>query len=129
MKIAFTGSFDPPHKGHKFVVDTCKDLGFDVVVFIASNPNKQYFYSLEERLSKSEELFNCQVLISTSEFVAEDIISNGISFVARGLRDTKDYIYEEEITDFNYLNFGIKTIYIPSYECIKKISSSAIKEK
>lgn len=129
MKIAFTGSFDPPHLGHKFVVDTCKDLGLEVFVFIASNPDKSYKYSVKERVDLSSKMFLCPVVESQSPFVAQDIISNGIDIIVRGLRDTKDFEYEQEITDFNYKNFGIKTVYIPCDESLRDMSSTNEKRK
>lgn len=129
MKIAFTGSFDPPHLGHKHVVDTCTKMGFEVIVFIASNPDKVNAYSDAERLAMCRDFFGCEVVISKSELVAQDIIAYGVGLIVRGLRNEEDFAYEQVITDFNHCKFNLPTIYVPAPINLRGISSTKIKSQ
>ena len=53
--------------------------------------------------------------------------SHNINYLIRGLRNTTDYMYEENIAKFNYeLNPDLKTIYFRGTNDV--ISSSMIRE-
>ena len=48
-KCIFAGTFDPPTLGHKSLIDECLKLFDEVVVAIMVNPQKQPYFTLEQR--------------------------------------------------------------------------------
>lgn len=126
-KVAFTGSFYPPHEGHKHVVDQAKLLGLDVVIFVANNPDKKYSKTMAERLVEVQNYFGCTVVGCELDNIGEKIKQFGCQAIVRGIRDQRDYVYEEVITKFNLTRNGLPTIYIPSPDHLKGVSSTAIR--
>jgi pantetheine-phosphate adenylyltransferase len=69
---------------------------------------------------------NCIVLMYDG-LIADFCKKNNIQYLIRGLRNTSDYLYEENIAKFNYeLNPNLKTVYFRSIN--ETISSSMVKE-
>ena len=51
VKAVFAGSFDPPTYGHLDVIKRASSLFDEIDVVISVNPEKNYMFSQEERLS------------------------------------------------------------------------------
>ena len=49
-KCVFAGTFDPPTLGHKSLIEECLKLFDEVVVALLINPNKQPYFTTEQRL-------------------------------------------------------------------------------
>ena len=59
MTIAvYPGTFDPLTRGHQDIVRRASDLFEKIIVGIAESPNKNPFFTLEERVSIAEEVFD-----------------------------------------------------------------------
>lgn len=128
VKVAFTGSFYPPHEGHRHVVDQARILGLTVVVFVANNPDKHYNLTMPERVAQAIEYFGTMNVVGVdAENIGAAIREYGCQAIVRGIRDQRDYVYEEVITKFNLTRNGLPTIYIPSPDHLKGVSSSAIR--
>lgn len=128
VKVAFTGSFYPPHEGHRHVVDQARILGLTVVIIVANNPDKHYKLTMPERVEQAIEYFGTTNVVGVdAENIGAAIRENGCSAIVRGIRDQRDYTYEEVITKFNLTRNGLPTIYIPSPDHLKGVSSSAIR--
>ena len=125
--VAFTGSFYPPHEGHRHVVEQAKALGLEVIVFVANNPDKNYKQTMAERLIIVRDFFNTVVVGCELDNIGEKIKEFGCQAIVRGIRDQRDYVYEEVITKFNLTRNGLPTIYIPAPDDLKGISSTAIR--
>lgn len=66
--------------------------------------------------------------ITSSDALTADVCDKfGAEYLVRGLRNTSDYLYEEEIARFNQeINPGLKTIYFRAVD--EAISSTMVKE-
>jgi pantetheine-phosphate adenylyltransferase len=132
-KIAvYAGSFDPFTNGHLSIVKSAAEV-FDVVyVVIAQNYNKKRFVSAAEmsraieKCLAREGLTNCKVDVCFG-LVADFCKDVGAKHLVRGLRNTSDYMYEENIAKINAeINPDLKTIYFRATN--DTISSSMVRE-
>ncbi len=127
-KTALAGSYDPITKGHLDVLDKALEEYDEAVILLACNPDKQYLFSLEERLEFArvavEDYLNVTVDVCDG-FVYEYCKSKGIEKVYRGYRNKEDLKYEEDMAKFN-AEHGLRTQLV---EGIREISSSLIREK
>lgn len=127
VRVAFTGSFYPPHEGHRHVVDQAKALGLEVIVFVANNPDKLYKKTMDERIEEAHAFFGTPVVGCELDNIGSLIHEYGCKAIVRGIRDQRDYVYEEVITKFNLTRNGLPTIYIPAPDNLKGVSSTAIR--
>lgn len=127
-KTALAGSYDPITKGHLDVLDKALDEFDEAVILLARNPDKQYVFSLEERLKFArlavKDYLNVTVDVCDG-YVYEYCKNNGIEKVYRGYRNQEDLQYEEDMAKFNE-EYGLHTQLV---EGIREISSSLIREK
>lgn len=128
----YAGSFDPFTNGHLNIVREASKVFDRVFVCLAVNSEKKRTFSecvMASAISaclKRENLDNCMV-ISNDGLIADFCKSKNIQYLVRGLRNTTDYLYEENIAKFNYeLNPELRTIYFRAETGI--ISSSMIRE-
>ena len=133
IKMAmYAGSFDPFTNGHLSIVKTASGL-FDLVfICIANNANKSRYTDIRvmkraiEKTLEQEGLTNCHVIICDT-LIAKYCKDNNIEYLIRGLRNTSDYLYEENIAKINQeINPNLKTIYLRGDNDV--ISSSMIRE-
>lgn len=129
-KVAFTGSFDPPHVGHIYIVDQARRLGHDVLVIVANNDKKTYQSSLGDRLQMARVAFKnaYDVIASDSDNIGDDIKENRCVAIIRGIRDSNDFDYEQTIADWNRENNNLETFYIPCPPQFRNVSSTNIKK-
>lgn len=131
-KALYAGSFDPFTNGHLSIVKEASELFDEVIVCIASNSQKQRFTSAEkmknamQKCFEKEGLDNCKVVIY-DKLIADYCNENNIKYLVRGLRNTSDYLYEENIAKINNeINPTLKTVYFRAQN--DTISSSMVKE-
>lgn len=130
-KCVFSGTFDPPTRGHKNIIETCLKIFDEVVVAVMVNPDKTPLFTVEERVSLLEKLFKAEprVRVRTFEGAAVDLLEEeNTVFYVRGVRNTVDFEYENA----NYfaskkLKSDIVTVYIPAEQENLHISSSLVK--
>lgn len=130
----YAGSFNPFTNGHLSVVkDACK-LFDKVYICIASNSEKSD--PIKDNMAKAitevivdEKLNNCEVFVLYDSMVADFCAEVGASYLIRALRNTSDYLYEENIAKVNYeVNPNLTTIYLRSKPEVEAISSSMVRE-
>lgn len=127
-KVAFTGSFDPPHVGHIYVIEEAKRLGFEVIVVVANNASKTYNSSLEDRLELARIAFSrCVVYSSDSDNIGTLIKNKGCDAIIRGLRDENDFKYEQQVADWNRENNNLETIFVACPPMLRNVSSTKIR--
>lgn len=131
-KALYAGSFDPFTNGHLSIVQTAASVFDEVIICIANNSEKQRFIDIFstktaiEKTLKNYGLTNCRVLIS-NKLVADVCFDNQVDFLVRGVRNTTDYLYEENIAKINQeINPKLKTVYFRGDNDV--ISSSMIRE-
>ena len=134
QKIAvYAGSFDPFTNGHLSIVQSASDLFDHVYVVIAQNANKQRKISPEQmkdaisQVFKRERLLNCTAVLLPDTLVADYCKTLDAQYLVRGIRNTSDYLYEENIAKINReINPELKTIYFRADNEV--ISSSMVRE-
>ena len=131
-KALYAGSFDPFTNGHLSIVRKAAELFDEVIIGIANNSNKNRYtdiYNMKNALRNKIEdlsLYNVNVVI-IDNLIADYCNKHDIKYLIRGLRNTSDYLYEENIAKINKeINFDLETIYFRADNDV--ISSSMVRE-
>lgn len=131
-KCVFAGTFDPVTKGHEEVIAKCSAMFDEVIVAICVNVNKTAMFPIEKRLEFLEK--TCRkygnVKVVYHEGLLVDLLKKeGAVYNVRGLRNGKDYEYENEMNFVNSeLMPEIVTVYIPCGNMNVQVSSSIVRE-
>ena len=138
MKIAiYPGTFDPITLGHIDIIRKSLKIFDKVIIATTDNSEKEYFFSLEERLdvikkSLFKDLkFNSKKInvISFNSLTIELCKKYKASVIIRGLRAVSDFEYEYQLAGMNKkLNKDIETIFLMSEIENQIISSKFVKE-
>ncbi len=128
----YAGSFDPPTRGHEWMIERGAALFGRIIVAVARNPEKPYTYPLDQRvgwLSESVKRFrNAEVATIENEFLAHYAARVGASYVIRGIRDEDDYRYERAMRYVNSdLNGQLTTVFLMPPRELCEVSSSFVK--
>jgi pantetheine-phosphate adenylyltransferase len=128
----FPGSFDPITIGHVSTIERSIGLFGKIIIAIGQNSQKEYLFSLEQRLTWLKEIFagNNRIEIESYEGLTIDFCrQKNAGFILRGLRNSTDFEYERTIASLNKsINAEIETICIISLPEYSHISSTIVKE-
>ena len=129
----FTGSFDPMTNGHLDIIARASKLFDTLFVGIFYNKEKNGFFSIEERRQMLEEALkpfpNVKVITARDSLVVDIAKRLEVSYLVRGLRDSKDLEYEADLAFYNhYLATDIESLFLLSSPNLVHISSSRIRE-
>jgi len=133
----YPGTFDPVTYGHIDVIKKSLKVVDKVVVATTDNVNKEYFFSVEERISiiknslfKDLKLNKKKILVVPFESLTIDLCKRyKASIIIRGLRAVSDFEYEFQLAGMNKkLNSEIETIFLMSNIENQIISSKFVKE-
>lgn len=129
-RALYTGSFDPFTNGHFSIVEKSAELFDEVIIGIAYNSNKKRYtniYAMIDAIRNQLEHFDNVVVVIIDGLIADYCEQWNIDYLVRGLRNTSDYLYEENIAKINNeINPNLKTIYFRADNDV--ISSSMIRE-
>ena len=134
-KALYAGSFNPFTNGHLEMVREASNIFDEVYVCIAVNAEKALSYSDNELENKidaiSKSIAEANIpnvkVIFYSGMIANLCKELNVRYLVRGLRNTSDYLYEENIAKINCeLNPELMTVYLRSNNEV--ISSSLIRE-
>lgn len=129
-KALYAGSFDPFTNGHLYIAEKAAELFDELVIGIAENSNKKRSTDIYEMKDAIRGHFKCYDNVSVviiDSLVADYCMKKGICYLVRGLRNTSDYLYEENIAKINNeINPNLRTIYFRADNDV--ISSSMIRE-
>ena len=138
MKTAiYPGTFDPITYGHIDVIKKSLNIFDRVIVATTDNINKNYYFSIDERLSIiKNSLFKDLKLNRTKiKVIAFDTLTINLckrykaSVIIRGLRAVSDFEYEFQLAGMNKkLNNYIETMFLMSDVENQIISSKFVKE-
>ena len=131
-KALFAGSFDPFTNGHLSILKQACAMFDTVYLCIAQNAEKKRRYPTDlmksaiEQTISSEKLTNCKVILC--EYMIADLCKElGVSYLIRGLRNTSDYLYEENISKiYHETNPDLSMVYLRGDNDV--ISSSMVYE-
>lgn len=130
QKAIFAGSFDPFTNGHLSIVKQACSIFDTVYLCIANNTGKSRRYPLDSMKNAIQEtvkgIHNCEIV--TCDYMVADLCKElNVQFLIRGLRNTSDYLYEENITKINHeINPDLKVVYLRGDDDF--ISSSMVRE-
>jgi pantetheine-phosphate adenylyltransferase len=130
-KACFPGSFDPFTKGHEDVVRRGLSLFDEVVVAVGQNSSKQSLFALEKRLEHIRSLFAGDSRVTVMGFsglTVDFCKANDCSHILRGLRDGKDFSYENPIALMNRTLAGIETVFLIPEPGLMAINSTIVRE-
>ena len=130
----YPGSFDPITNGHVDLVNRTLRVFDNVVVAIATNPDKDHsLFTVQERLQMIDEVFasaNGRVSADSFQGLLVDYAERrGASVVIRGLRAISDFEYEFQMAMMNHrLKPKLETFFMMTGESEFYTSSRLVKE-
>lgn len=133
MKIGiYPGSFDPITNGHLDLIKRGLQLFDQLVVAIADNPDKEPFFSNEERLemvrSAVKGMKRVKVVLFTG-LLADLARKFKASAIIRGVRAVSDFEYEFQLASMNRkLAPKTETVFLIPSEKYTYLSSNLIKD-
>jgi pantetheine-phosphate adenylyltransferase len=132
MKGIYAGSYDPPTNGHLWMIEQGARLFNKFYVAVGQNSQKQYTFTLEERMQMLEEICaryrNIEVVHFENKFLVKYAESIGVDYILRGIRNEKDYTYERGMRYVNSnMSDGIQTLFMMSPRSLVEVSSSLVK--
>ena len=138
MKTAiYPGTFDPITYGHIDVIKKSLNIFDRVIVATTDNINKNYHFSIEDRLSiinnslfKDLKLNKKKIKVLSFDVLTIDLCKKyNAGTIIRGLRAVSDFEYEFQLAGMNRkLNNNIETIFLMSDVENQIISSKFVKE-
>jgi len=133
----YPGTFDPITYGHIDLIKKSLKIVDRLVVATTDNINKDYFFSVEERISiiknslfKDLKFSKKRVLVVPFETLTVELCKKfRASIIIRGLRAVSDFEYEFQLAGMNKkLSSEIETIFLMSDIENQIISSNFVKE-
>lgn len=130
-KACFPGSFDPFTKGHEDVVRRGLSLFDEIVIAVGVNTSKSPYFDLEKRIAHIKNLFANEPRVIVQTFSGLTVTfckENDCTHILRGLRDTKDFNYEQPIALLNRDMADIETVFVMPDPQLMAINASIIRE-
>ena len=130
-KAVFPGSFDPITLGHTDIIERALPLFDEIILAIGTNSNKNYMFSLEERLRFLKETFKNEpkITVTTYQGLTVDFCKEqDAGFLLRGLRNAQDLEFEKAIGQTNYKMSGIDTLFFITSSGKSHISSTVVRD-
>lgn len=130
------GSYDPITLGHLDIIKRTANLFDEVVVLVSKNSSKNYMLCSEKRAMLVEnavkKLHNVRVAIYDGLLV-DFAKANDIDVTVKGIRNDKDYQYEESMAATNMLlsrklyGRDFETMYLPCSKEYADVSSTIVR--
>ena len=133
----YPGTFDPITYGHIDVIKKSLNVFDRVIVATTDNINKNYYFSIEERLSiinnslfKDLKFNKSKLKVVSFDNLTIDLCKKYRAYtIIRGLRAVSDFEYEFQLAGMNKkLNSKIETMFLMSDIENQIISSNFVKE-
>lgn len=131
-RAVYAGSFDPPTKGHLWMIREAQPLFDELIVAIGINPDKQTTYTIDERKEMLQAITvdypNVTIASFQNQYLVNYARSVGADFIIRGIRTAFDYEYERSMRHINYdLQPEISTIFLIPPREYAEVSSTMVK--
>ena len=130
----FPGSFDPFTKGHAHIVEKALEIFDEVIIFVASNPNKKRMFDvramgsiIEEKYHNLEMEGRIHVCTQQNSLVVDVAKMHGAKFIVKGIRNATDADYELSQAEANKWLGELQTVLIPCDKEYSHISSTLVR--
>ena len=135
-RAIYPGSFDPVTNGHLDIIERGCKLFDQIIVGILVNPEKQPFFTIEER----QEMLNivlkdisqrrCTVRVDSFRgLLVNYAVAQQADAIVRGIRAISDYEYELQMALMNRrLEPSLETVFMMPAETYSYVSSRLVKE-
>lgn len=133
MRIAvYAGSFDPPTKGHLWMIEQGMDMFDHLIVAIGDNPSKRYSFSVDERLHLLRASIAGSDRLTITHFDNRYLVDYArkmnADYILRGIRSPHDYEYERVMRHINAdMAPEITTVFLMPPRDIAEVSSNMVK--
>ncbi len=128
----YPGSFDPITNGHLSLIHRGLQIFDKLIVAVAINPNKEGFFTIDERVEIIRELLKDKPGVEVDTFTGltvEYVKSRGANVIVKGLRAMSDFESEFQMALMNRrLEREIQSVFLMTDYKWFYISSSIIKE-
>ena len=128
----YAGSFDPPTKGHIWMIEQGLAMFDRLIVAIGDNPSKHYSFSVDERLellrASTTASDNLVIAHFDNRYLVDYARKKKAKYVLRGIRSSHDYEYERVMRHINAdMAPEITTVFLMPPRDIAEVSSNMIK--
>jgi len=135
-RAIYPGSFDPVTNGHLDIIERGCKLFDEIIIGILVNPDKQPFFTVEERHEmlteavKSISQGGCTLRVdSFSGLLVNYAVAQEADVIVRGIRAISDYEYEMQMALMNRrLAPSVETVFMMPAETYSYVSSRLVKE-
>ena len=135
-RAIYPGSFDPVTNGHLDIIERGCKLFDEIIIGILVNPDKQPFFTVEERhemlteVVKSISQGRCTLRVdSFSGLLVNYAVAQKADVIVRGIRAISDYEYELQMALMNRrLAPSVETVFMMPAETYSYVSSRLVKE-
>ena len=131
-RAVFPGSFDPITRGHEALVLRALSMFDEIIVAIGTNSQKNYFFSIEKRLSWIEYVFRDypQVKVAVYEGLTVDYCKkSNAGFILRGLRTSADFEFERGIGQVSKLLLpDVETVFLLTSPELTPVTSGIVRD-
>jgi pantetheine-phosphate adenylyltransferase len=135
-RAIYPGSFDPVTNGHLDIIERGCKLFDEIIVAILVNPEKQPFFSIQERQEMLREILQtinqgqCAVRVDSFRgLLVNYAVAQQANAIVRGIRAISDYEYELQMALMNRrLEPSIETVFMMPAETYSYVSSRLVKE-
>ncbi len=135
-RAIYPGSFDPVTNGHLDIIARGCKLFDEIIIAILVNPEKQPFFTIEERQQMLSEVLQqidrgaCELRVDSFEgLLVQYAVAQQAEAIVRGIRAISDYEYELQMALMNRrLEPSIETVFMMPSEAYTYVSSRLVKE-
>jgi pantetheine-phosphate adenylyltransferase len=135
-RAIYPGSFDPVTNGHLDIIERGCKLFDEIIVGILVNPEKQPFFTIDERQEMLSEVLKdisqgrCTVRVDSFRgLLVNYAVAQEADAIVRGIRAISDYEYELQMALMNRrLEPRIETVFMMPAETYSYVSSRLVKE-
>ena len=132
MRVILPGSYDPVTLGHLDLIRRASEQYEEVYAVIFVNPEKNYTFSVEERLEMLSlavsDIPNVRVDFYGG-YVVDYMRENKIDKIIKGYRSETDLEYERVQAEYNFSHGGFPTELYRCSEELSEVSSTLARER
>jgi pantetheine-phosphate adenylyltransferase len=135
-RAIYPGSFDPVTNGHLDIIERGCKLFDEIIIAILVHPEKQPFFTIDERREMLTEVVNelqsgkCRLRVDSFQgLLVQYAVKQEANAIVRGIRAISDYEYELQMALMNRrLEPSIETVFMMPAEKYSYVSSRLVKE-